>query len=135
MTQREQLIKLIETGNDIATEKILSHAHQIVKEKHRYDSAKDRLVSHQELVADYLLNNGVNVLPCKVGDTVYYIKSMFSFMTTPKSEKVHTIIITQNGMTFKTESRAFNLKAINDTVFLTLAKAEKALKEGKENND
>ncbi len=35
MTQREQLIKLIETGNDIATKKILSHEHQIVKEKHR----------------------------------------------------------------------------------------------------
>ena len=29
-------------------------------------------VDPAEVVADYLLDNGVIVLPCKVGDTVYY---------------------------------------------------------------
>lgn len=135
MTQKERLTELIEKGNDIATEKIIGEAQQIIKEKHRYDSAKDRLVPRQEMVADYLLNNGVIVLPCKVGDTVYFIKSMFSFMAMSKSEKVRKVEITEDGMTFRTENKAFNPKAINKTVFLTLEAAEKALKEGKENND
>ena len=68
-------------------------------------------------------------LPCKVGDTVYFIKSLFSFMSTPKAEKVHRIGITEGEMIFRTETRAFCEKAINDTVFLTKESAEKALRE------
>lgn len=73
-------------------------------------------------------------LPCKVGDTVYFIKSLFSFMSTPKAEKVHRIGITEGEMIFRTETRAFCEKAINDTVFLTKESAEKALRE-REAND
>lgn len=72
-------------------------------------------------------------LPCKVGDTVYFIKSIFSFMATPKPEKIRKIEITADVMTIRTENRAFNPKAINDIVFLTKESAEKALRE-RENN-
>lgn len=71
-------------------------------------------------------------LPCKVGDTVYYIKAMFNLMTTPKAEKVHKVEIIEGEMIFRTETRTFNEKAINDTVFLDQESAEKALKECEE---
>lgn len=70
--------------------------------------------------------------PCKVGDTVYFIKSIFSFMATPKPEKIRKIEITADVMTIRTENRAFNPKAINDIVFLTKESAEKALREREE---
>ncbi|MDE6148581.1 MAG: hypothetical protein K2F81_00585 [Ruminococcus sp.] len=75
----------------------------------------------------------VIVLPCKVGDEVYFVKSMFSFMSMPKAEKVRKIEITKYDTIYRTESRTFNEKEINNTVFLTKDKAEKTLKE-RENN-
>lgn len=71
-------------------------------------------------------------LPCKVGNTVYFIKSLFSFMSTPKAEKVRKIEIIEDEMIFRTSTRTFNEKAINDTVFLTKESAEKALREREE---
>ena len=68
-------------------------------------------------------------LPCRVGDTVYFIKSTFSFLPTPKAEKVSNIRIVKYDMIFRTENRAFNDVAIGKTVFLTREEAEQALKE------
>ncbi len=56
MTERERLIELL-LEVDYALDKDGRGAR---------DSA--------EYIADYLLENGVIVLPCKVGDTVYVIK-------------------------------------------------------------
>ena len=70
-------------------------------------------------------------LPCKVGDTVYFIKSAFSFLPAPKAERVRKIEIVEYDTIFKTENRAFNESAIaiGKTVFLTREEAEKALEE------
>ena len=59
MTERERLIELI---GDYTEDK----------------SARDiHLAEFEEQFADYLLANGVIVLPIKVGDTVYYIRDSF----------------------------------------------------------
>lgn len=145
MTQKERLTELIEKGGDIATEKILDEARQILKEKHRYDSAKDRLVPRQELVADYLLNNGVIVLPCKVGDTVYTNMAMSGRYLRKKDRpyacKVVLIELNAskeygggfinieypNGYMWE-----FHFSHIGKTVFLTKSEAEKALRKCEE---
>lgn len=84
-------------------------------------------------LADYLLENGVILPPCNVGDTVYFTKAHFGFLPTPKAEKIRKIELYDIDVIFRTESRAFNDKAIGSTVFLTKEEAEKELERMKEN--
>lgn len=67
-------------------------------------------------------------LPCAVGDTVWFIKSNFSFMSEPKEEKIRKIEIIHGEIIFRTENRCFNMRCIGKTVFLTKEEAEAALK-------
>lgn len=129
MTCKEQLIELLETGGKIATDKMHKDICEAVKKNHKYSSKENKTSSLTEIIADYLLNNGVTVLPCKVGDTVYFIKSLFSFMPAPKAEKIRKVEIIEGEMIFRTETRTFNEKAINDTVFFEKESTEKALRE------
>lgn len=68
-------------------------------------------------------------LPCKVGDTVYFIKSAFTYLKEPKAEIVKTIITAEYDTIYKTQNRAFNIAVIGETVFLTREEAEQALRE------
>ena len=68
-------------------------------------------------------------LPCAVGDTVWFIKSNFSYMKNPKAEKVRKIEIIDGEIIFRTENRCFEMKRIGKTVFLTKEAAEAALEE------
>jgi hypothetical protein len=75
-------------------------------------------------------------LPCKVGDEVYFIKSMFSYSKSPMRGIVCMIktfssngtftfnVITDNG----NQARTFINCDIGKTVFLTREAAEEALK-------
>lgn len=69
-----------------------------------------------EVTADYLLEHGVIVPPCKVGDTVYQIDTERIY-----ESKVRTII-------YGTSNIAFDERAIGKIVFLTREEAERALK-------
>lgn len=80
----------------------------------------------QEPLADYLLENGVVVLPCKVGDTVYWVDD-----GKIKCEEVFEISIHIDGILIHTGIQ-FCLKP--DAVFLTREEAEKALKGGVQND-
>ncbi len=82
--------------------------------------------------ADYLLEHGVIVLPCKVGDTVWMIYSNEIITATVitiryNSWKIPTSLYLKysevNGCAF------IQMQAIERTVFLTREEAEKALKE------
>lgn len=68
-------------------------------------------------LADYLLEHGVVVPQCKVGDTVYQIDAERVFKSKVKA------------FVYVTENIAFDERAIGKTVFLTREEAEKALKE------
>jgi seryl-tRNA synthetase len=75
-------------------------------------------------------------LPCKVGDTVYFIRNTFSNAIHPITATVTGIIsiYADNTVLYRAETingnkRAFDSKEINEKIFLTLAEAEKALKE------
>lgn len=94
-------------------------------------------VDPAEVVADYLLDNGLIVTPCKVGDTVYFpmetngecepyvdVGTVFSIGI----DERHTMWISvsyESGLRYYHTSDGFG-----KTVFLTREEAEKAL-EGK----
>lgn len=76
-----------------------------------------------EMLADYLLENGVIVSPVKVGDTVYQ---------TDTAGRIYASTV--KNIIYDTSSIAFDERAIGITVFLTQEEAEKALK-GMQNNE
>ena len=82
-------------------------------------------------LADYLIEHGVIVLPCKVGDIVYvpYEDSQTIEEKRVKSMS-HEIKEFENSMVFFCKhDYAFSDTEINRAVFLTREEAEKALKE------
>ena len=77
-------------------------------------------------LADHLLAEGVIVLPCKVGDTVYQINK------TPYLGEIYELeifdISLRNGKPYyETERIDFDDTAIGTSIFLTREEAEKAL--------
>lgn len=90
-------------------------------------------------VADHLLANGVIVPPCKVGQTVWLIKSLNwqhtewgikegkVSMIQQKADKSWKFRITENHSVLD-----YTVDAIGKTVFLTREEAEAKLKEGGE---
>ena len=78
--------------------------------------------------ADYLLEHGVIVLPCKAGDTVYYITGIGHNLI--KSAKIKEIIIDKNGIKdLYVQGDGHNFENSFDIFFLTREEAEQALKE------
>lgn len=105
MSERERLVELLLESEPI-------------KERDLDDGWEDNEISD---IADYLLENGVVVLPCKVGDTVYQ---------TDTAGQIYASTV--KNIIYDTSSIAFDERAIGTTVFLTKEQAEKALKGGAE---
>lgn len=72
------------------------------------------------------------VLPCKVGDTIWKIKAVFSYFSKPMEDRVERIIITNSEiLVYCTSGTKFSVNSIGKTVFLTREEAEKALEGSK----
>ena len=95
--------------------------------------------SSEEYIADYLIANGVVVMPCKVGDVVYYFShrpfNLCLQSNTIYEAKVVRIVITSLGtqavIQIRNEYGCTEVPDIRDfgkTVFLTREDAERALK-------
>ena len=68
------------------------------------------------------------VLSCKVGETIWKIKAVFSYFSKPMEDRVERIIISSNEiLVCCTSGTKFSVNSIGKTVFLTRAAAEKAL--------
>ena len=76
-----------------------------------------------EQFADYLIENGVVVLQCKIGDIVYQTDGIRIYEL-----EVFDVSIRKNKPYYETESIDFDEDAIGKTVFLCREDAEKALK-------
>ena len=94
-----------------------------------------------EVIADFLLANGVIVPPCKVGDTVYTVVFKSNFINSAKVVGFHLgDLPTLRGHARKEYLvcytnyclRHIDIKQIGKTVFLTREEAEKALAERSE---
>jgi hypothetical protein len=86
-----------------------------------------------ETLADHLIENGVIVPPCKVGDTIYMLVTKkthsFDLKSGERRENQHTFI----KKTILMESNFFRvIRDYGKTVFLTKAGAQAALKGGAE---
>ncbi len=88
-----------------------------------------------ESIADYLLENGVVVLPCKINDHVWFIKSAFSVLVKPLEARIISIrgisidhIILFGAITLYNDlSRSFTSNDIGTKVFLSKEEAEQAI--------
>ena len=77
-----------------------------------------------EHIADYLIENGVVVLLCKVGDRVYQTDGVRIYELEVLDVSIH-----KNMPYYETESIDFDTRAIGTSIFLTKAEAEQKLKE------
>ncbi len=73
-----------------------------------------------EYVADYLLENGVVVIPCKIGDTVYQTDGIRIYEL-----EIFDISLRNNKPYYETESIDFDSDAIGKSIFFTREDAEK----------
>lgn len=94
MTERERLIELL---NDMI------------------DKNKNKNIT-TETMADYLLENDVTFLPCKVGDIVYQLDSAGDIY----ESEVTQVVYGTNGI-------AFDERTIGKSVFLTREEVEKEI--------
>ncbi len=87
------------------------------------------------IIADHLIENGVIVPPCKVGDTVYYIGGIHRSLI--KSATVVEIIANSTGVSdlFVNGENGVSFENSLDTFFLTKEEAEQALKDRCRKND
>lgn len=98
-----------------------------------------------EMLADYLLENGVLVLPCKINDHVWFIKSAFSVLSKPLEARIIDIrgisidrnILYESITLYNDLARRFTSNDIGTKVFLTKEEAEQAIQalEGGATND
>lgn len=140
MTEREMLIELIETGTNLASKKAVEETVRIVKENHHYNSATDKTGSISEMIADYLLENGVIAPPVKAGDTIYeinerrkgneWIEIISERLVRGVEICAGNCLIARCGTTI-----SVFLSYIGKTVFLTREEAEKALTERKSEHE
>jgi hypothetical protein len=77
-----------------------------------------------EIIADHLIENGVIVLLCKVGDRVYQTDGVRLYELEVLDVSIH-----KNMPYYETESIDFDTRAIGTSIFLTKAEAEQKLKE------
>ena len=92
-----------------------------------------------EIIADHLLAEGVIVLPCKAGDTVYHVykhrdygkifESKVVSVEYFENDDIYLHVLHYNGYTEPIPST----KYLGKEVFLTREEAEKALAERSEN--
>ena len=87
------------------------------------------------IIADHLLENNMIVLPCKVGDAVYYLGGIHRRLI--KSATVVEIIVNSTGVSdlFVKGEDGVSFENSLDTFFFTKEEAEHALKEGSMNSD
>lgn len=104
------------------------------------DENKDKNIT-TEVMADYLIQNGVVVLPCKVGDTVYSFCKYWGVVLPYFVETLNISYYNQNENCYSYEANCtnaeqtdlldsidFDFDDIGKTVFLTEEEAKRALK-------
>lgn len=100
--------RLVELTNNFLKEELGMNIHTDILEKY----------------ADHLLNNGIVVPPCKVGQKVYYPSASFGRIF---EKTVDEILMSDKGDYIHFASTYMPFENISKTVFLTREQAEKAL--------
>lgn len=90
-----------------------------------------------ESVADYLIENGVILPPCKVGNVVYCLIQGFE---NPLKATIKRIVIQADGVIISCSvlgyfGQSYMATDFGKTIFLTKEEAERALERNKDNTD
>lgn len=112
------------------------------------ESVKGCARNWAEVIADYLLENGVIVPPCKIGDAVYVIEPCNCYNNYSEFDECHhrrtkatkwlemvRVPTKHHTKCLKLFERPFKIEYMNKvgkTIFLTREEAEQALKGGAE---
>jgi hypothetical protein len=97
-----------------------------------------------DLIADHLLDEGVIVPPCKVGDVVWvlnrsrgaiYGNKVVCIKVRGESPNKNTIRVEHHNRVAEASYRKYTWSQFGKQVFLSKEEAEKALSEGNENED
>lgn len=123
MTDRDRLIELLKKDN--------CPSPFLCDEKCKYANLKR---CYEARTADHLIANGVIVLPCKAGDTLYEItsrKTISEYQVTAIRIELFGIFVDWKITQGFVDRYISNMPAreIGKTVFLTREEAENALKE------
>lgn len=124
MTQREKLIELLIDSSCCPKETDCEDCEY-----------RENAACREEMIADYLLANGVVVLPCKVGDKVYRLIDMSH--TTHNSFLIIETVCSVNPtytniMGWLSE---IPMEQFGETIFFTKEEAEKALEKKNKKGD
>ena len=126
MTDRERLIEILKLGS--------CPSPYLCDENCKYANLER---CYEERTADLLLEHGVVLMPCKVGDRLYEVtgrKTVSVYKVRAIRVELFSLFIEWDiveGIVWK--SLVINAGEIGKTVFLTREEAERALKE-RENN-
>lgn len=105
------------------------------------DPCVDGLFEWADGIADYLLDNGVIVSPCKIRDTIWYIDKNYNIQNAEvtcidlRGTSKHIIATRYVWETEETVKLALMFEQFNVDYWLTRAEAERALAERRTNND
>jgi 5,10-methenyltetrahydromethanopterin hydrogenase len=80
-----------------------------------------------EQIADRMMDHGVTVQACKIGDQIYQVDGVQTYEST-----VQEITITAEHTIFVTENVAFDERAIGKSIFLTFSEAKEHLHRSEE---
>ena len=133
MTPREKLVELIE---DSINEWDF-YLHHFDDERLYDDVSEEKKKSFEEFISDYLLENGVIVPPCKVGDKFYYLGQIAVNGELKNNFKVFEEVV-DSIEEFGTDLIIYDRRGISfgaDCIFRTKEEAEKALAEKRADND
>ena len=137
---RERLIELLEKASLEAGNHIRATTKKVLAEKGRFNSKED--IDRRNIYAieaDYLLDNGVIIPPCKVGDVVYEALPKVGHIRSNKvvgfhlgkfpdvrghKRKEYLICYSDYSLTH------IDIGKLGKTIFLTKEEAEQALKGG-----
>ena len=123
MSDRERLIEILKLGS--------CPSPYLCDENCKYANLERR---YEERTADLLLEHGVVLLPCKVGDRLYEVtgrKTVSVYKVRAIRVELFSLFIEWDiveGIVWKSLS-GINADEIGQTVFLTREEAERALKE------
>lgn len=92
-------------------------------QKVRFDNS-EKEATIEEQIADHLINNGVIIPPCKVGDRVYEIVCDDPFF---EDSILRVVESTVCEFVIYTTEEMHNMKSVGKTYFLSREEAEKKL--------
>lgn len=104
----------------------------------KHTAVKDEdAADYNEWLADVLIENGVEVLPCRIGDSVWWIDDTDGYRIREEEDAIQAIAITRSGVYISTESDSVQRdgfdKVNTNYAYLSMEEAEKGLAEKQSN--